>query len=668
MPTQLLIKTHWRTPSTDLAMSSLQNTSVKMRGVCLLAFSCLACASLAWCSDVVVITNSSTQRDEQIAAEFYGLRTSRYEVRNRKDSAAAIKAVRQEDVLAVMISADALASIDPGRLLAAGQRTASKQIPVLITQIAPNTDAHLLRKWSHGILGSCERPPASFAKAVYRFSSVKDLTRQLSNRELPMSAVPSCTLVANPAADRILSLSSTAGEWPVFARVRVGKMQIYYSSKVESLPPSSDHDDEAQYEFSRLAPLLMFLRYAAGASAWHSIGHYANLTVDDAWLREPYGHLQYADLLREMQLHNFHTTVAFIPWNFDRSQPAVVSLLKQHGDQFSICIHGNNHDHQEFASLKERPFSIQAANLGQAVARMEKFRALTRLPYDRVMVFPHSVAPTEVLASLKAHNYLATINSRDIPLGATAPSDPTFPLRPVTLAFGNFPSLRRYSAELPIDKSELSVDAFLDNPILFYVHEAYFAQGIDRFDSVADTINQLQPDTSWRSLGEIAEHLYLERSRADGNFDIKAFGSQLHVENIHEKDAVFSVEKEEDFQLPFDVMVDGQPHPFVRIENRIRIEVPIRAGASREIAIEYRDGFDPHKVDVSRRSLRVSALRYLSDFRDNFVSRSEVGRTAIHAYAEEEGRWNKAILTLGSVLLLCPVILVWIRGIRSSKN
>ena len=80
--------------------------------------------------------------------------------------------------------------------------------------------------------------------------------------------------------------------------------------------------------FTSVAPEAMFLRYAAGDRAWHTTGHYANLTVDDAWLTEPFGNLNYGNLLKEMDKHNFHTTIAFIPWNYDRSEPDTVALFR----------------------------------------------------------------------------------------------------------------------------------------------------------------------------------------------------------------------------------------------------------------------------------------------------------------------------------------------------
>jgi len=92
-------------------------------------------------------------------------------------------------------------------------------------------------------------------------------------------------------------------------------------------------------------------------------------------LIEPYGHLSYKKLLDAMRESNFHTTIAFIPWNFDRSRREVVDLLRDSQTRISFCIHGNNHDHEEFADSK--PLDTQEANIRQAIARMEMFKELT---------------------------------------------------------------------------------------------------------------------------------------------------------------------------------------------------------------------------------------------------------------------------------------------------
>ena len=103
---------------------------------------------------------------------------------------------------------------------------------------------------------------------------------------------------------------------------------------------------------------------------------------------KPYGHLIYEDLLKEMERHDFHTTIAFIPWNYDRSEAETVALFRSHPERFSICVHGDNHDHKEFDDFESKPLSLQITAIKQSLARMEKFQSLTGIPYDNVFVFP----------------------------------------------------------------------------------------------------------------------------------------------------------------------------------------------------------------------------------------------------------------------------------------
>ena len=600
------------------------------------------------------------------AARFYGLGIKTYDLSDKEGVASTVKALRPDNTFAVVITADALSALNPDQLLAALSRNGSANVPLLVIGITTETEPELLKKWSAGAVGGCRQPVTASEQGAYRIGTVKDVTRQLSGQTLTAKPGQTCMLAVDPAkAQPVISLASSSGESPIFVRTEVRKQERFFSAGMKfgdrALPPGAY--DQAEYQFSTVAPALMFLRYAAGDRAWHSNGHYANLTIDDTRLVDPYGHVRYFDLLREMQRHNFHTTIAFIPWNFDRNNPDVVSLFREHSDRYSICVHGNNHDHQEFPSLKTRSLEIQEPNIRQALARMAKFQQLTQIPYDPVMVFPHSVAPAETLSALKRYNFLATANSRNISLGSSPVPGLPFALRPMTLAFGNFPSLRRYSAEFPISKSALAADAFLGSPMLFYVHEAYFAEGTDHFNSVADMVNQLQPDTSWRGLGSIAQHLYLERSRDDGNYDIEAFTGTLQLENVHQKDAVFFIAKDETFQYPLQLFVDGQPLAYSRVGNRLCFQVPVPAGKSCQVTIRYQDELNLSTVDISKSSLRVAGLRHLSEFRDNVVSRSSIGRTLIKAYTRNPSR-----MAQGSVVLFLCLALAGLALFRRARR
>ena len=313
-----------------------------------------------------------------------------------------------------------------------------------------------------------------------------------------------------------------------------------------------------------------------------------------------------------------------------------------------------------------KPLSGQTNDVKQGLARMAKFQELTDIPYDPVMVFPHSISPEQTFAILKRYNLWSTANSLNVPIGAEAPANPEFALRTATLAFANFPSLRRYSAEAPGPDSQLVVDAFLGNPMLFYVHQGFFAPGIEAFNKTADRVNRLQPATQWRSLGYITKHLYLEKLRDNDNYDVRAYAGIIDLENAHRRDCTFFVEKEEDFAFPLTVSVDGQPYPYRRLGTRLYIELPVLAGASREITIEYQNDLNLATIDVSKTSIRINAIRQLSDFRDDVVSKTALGRWVIRVYSPNEAKWNEALFAIAVLLIVLMVAWFVRRGKKRS--
>lgn len=189
-----------------------------------------------------------------------------------------------------------------------------------------------------------------------------------------------------------------------------------------------------------------------------------------------------------------------------------------------------------------------------------------------------------------------------------------------------------------------------------------FSSGIDAFNKTADLVNKLQPGTKWRGLGDIVQHLYLERMRDDGNFDIRLYSRTIHLFNEHKHDAVFFVEKEEDFASPLKVFVDGVQYPFQSIGRRLRLELPIENGKSREIEIKYGSELNLAKIDISKGPLKITVIRLLSDFRDNTVSTTSLGRRFIRSYVDHGRDWNRAMVILMSLML--PVI----GGLYMRKN
>src|SRR5690242_10224274 len=525
----------------------------------------------------VVFVARADQSDElrqkfRLAARFYGLEFLELDVVNSSDDAA--RAIMQPEVVGVVIAADAIPLIRRDAMMRWLSRPHSKSIPLLVADLSPSTSRAVLNEWSHGQIegvqacGNGNLSPNAFV----RIDPVEGITAQLSNQDLPLFPAHQVCLRSSASASlqTVMEVVDGSNRFPIFVQdVSAGESISFLAQRAAAILPSGEPVSYLPPAFAQwAAPYFMYLRAAAGDKAWHFAGSYANLTVDDPWLVEPYGHLSYTGLLEEMNKHNFHTTVAFIPWNFDRSRPDVVSVIRAHPDRFSVCLHGDDHNHTEFAlssseKLSETNRREDTFKVRQALARMNEFSRLTRLPYDPVWIFPYSIGPEPALSILKQNGLLATVNPGIVPQGLIPRADPLFPFRNVTLSYGDFPAIRRFGANKSLLGSFLAIESFLGNPILLYVHQDFFASGIGAFDSYADKINQINPTTMWTTLGEIVRHTYLMKRRDDGEFDIRAYSSDILISNPDPQTRTFYLEKAESFPPALDsVLIDGRPMPY----------------------------------------------------------------------------------------------------------
>jgi hypothetical protein len=444
--------------------------------------------------------------------------------------------------------------------------------------------------------------------------------------------------------DRIAPLmlvrSSDGVSYPVYGEFRDATGVVFCAAFGHPVPDNGYvFEPDKGASLISIIPILTFLRFAGGPYCWHRDCDYANLTIDDPWLREPYGCLSFQGLLAQMQKARFHTTIAFIPWNYDRSTEKVVAIFRDHPEYYSICVHGNNHDHWEFYEyrttradpLPAKPFAVQEANIRQGLARMERFRQLTGLSFDPVMAFPHYIAPLGTFSLLKKYNFLMTSNATNIPLNLDPPPDPVLYVRSITTDFGNFASATRYSPGR--SRAAIAFDLFLDSPVLFFDHHGLFHRGIDAFNKTAEMVNALQPNTKWTSLGDIARHSYLQRSRPDGHCDIKAFCRSIDLVNDGQRAMTYFVEKEETGDVPIrHVFVDGVPYPYAVSDGRLRLTADVQPGQSRRIDIEYEDHFQAAQVDISRNDPHINRIRALSDFRDCTLLRHALTRSVVDFY------------------------------------
>ena len=83
-------------------------------------------------------------------------------------------------------------------------------------------------------------------------------------------------------------------------------------------------------------------------SSWVAPERSASLIIDDPLLRPTYGFVDYRELLSLMQRYKFSTNIAFIPWNWRRSDPSITRLFRENPEYYSLSVHGCAHTQAEF--------------------------------------------------------------------------------------------------------------------------------------------------------------------------------------------------------------------------------------------------------------------------------------------------------------------------------
>jgi hypothetical protein len=607
-----------------------------------------------------------TLEDDQIhrLADFYGVNLKTVDIGSARVRQFA-SLIESPDTIAVLVAADALHSADSRQILAMLRQRRGKSIPAMLFGIGEETDQNELNAWSGGAVRACTGSHENLRPTLLTVNGPAALTRQLTGMQLPAVTSPICKmdLASLPKAETVIVAKEENGvSAPLLVRTGPQAQEVFFVPRQKLLDPNWVPAG-VRDSFSSMAPFILFLSNAVADYGWHSPGHYANLTIDDAWLIQPYSYLDYKALLLEMEEHNFHTTVAFIPWNFDRSRPEVVALFQSHPDRFSVCIHGNNHAHREFGEYRTNHLTGQIADIKQGIARMERFSTLTGIPYDRFMVFPHAVAPEQTFAALKTYGFLATANASNVPLGEPIPRDPIFFLRPYTINYAGLLSFYRYPAAGSVLYLEVAIQAYLGNPILFYDHVSLFSSGVSAFNTDADFVNRTQPDTRWTSLGEIARHSYLLRNRTNGDVDVLMLSSEMKLENPADRERIFYIHRNDGPGLAGTLTAD---RALIHLDSSTEASIVIPAHQSKLLRMTYPNDLNLAREEVKTRNLYIYSLRMISDARDLYVSKSSLGGSFVRSYYRY--RWDSAELFLEHnwwMIIIFGVVGFW--GVRCCR-
>jgi hypothetical protein len=427
---------------------------------------------------------------------------------------------------------------------------------------------------------------------------------------------------------------------PIMVGVEAEQRLYLLAAMAGELPISSPNSTRRRVPLGQLVPLLLLVCDAGGPRCWRTPAAFANLTVDDPRLVEPYGCLSFPGLLAEMNRVPFHVSIGFIPWNYDRNDAAVVKLFRANPSRLSLAVHGNNHEGYEFFryeakpgdSQRSAPFEKQAFNIRQGLARIAEFERQTGLAVDRVMVFPQAISPAPTLEVLQQQGFWATANFSNVPLDAAVPEDPVAALRSALTDWYGLPALRR---DYPHEYSEeaVAIDLFLGNPVLFMAHQDDFSEGIDAFSPHAERVNRRQPAVRWVSLGEITRQLHRVRWPDDSTCDVLMVSRHARLSNPKPNPVHFRVALPRATQVAGTrVTIDGKPHGWRYRDGEIQLELDLGPGAT--VLLEVHDPVPAagESVPIARAGFRKRYLRLIADFRDLVVARSKLGRMVTKKY------------------------------------
>jgi hypothetical protein len=483
---------------------------------------------------------------------------------------------------------------------------------------------------AHGMLaaqltGGIISSVSSFGSADLKYqvaSSRPDITREFSGLSFgPIQNRTDYGFVLSRTPSEFSALIDIGG-LPLYGMLRRGECTVFLlASEVADINQRIDHALPVTEYFSRLLPPMMFLKYAFKEKCWHSRKRFANFIIDDPPLKRSYGFLNYRQLLEKTADSRFAATVAFIPWNYKRTDKSTPQLFLDHPDRLSICVHGCDHTQSEFADTD--PDTLNA-KIRMATDRMQALQALTGLTYADVMVFPQGEFSSQSLKILKANNYLAAVNTGAIPSDLKDHHDLVIAdfLHPAITRFESFPLfIRRYPGKLV----NFASDLFFDKPLLVAEHHRYFKGDCRELVEFIHKINALCPQLEWRQLGEILRRSYLEKTESSQVAECRIYTNHQIIENTDNLPRKFVVTKDESGHLPIEkVLVNSEATPFTMEGNVLRLSVEVPAGDLTAIRIIYRNDLpyvaNPNGLAIAA---KVRVRRVLSEFRDNYLSRND---------------------------------------------
>lgn len=409
----------------------------------------------------------------------------------------------------------------------------------------------------------------------------------------------------------------------VFFRVVYKDVPFYLNvccNIIDIQAPITEYFD-VRKSFCEAVPSVMYLRWAFSETCCGTGETDGCLIIDDPPLKPQYGYLEFSKSLHLMGEHNFTTTIGFIPWNWWRTHPLTVAIFKQHPDRFSLATHGCDHTEGEFAV---HSLAVLSERSRIARQRMDLFSQKTSLPYAPVMIFPQGAFSPEAGRALKLNGFAAAVNTEVAPSDRRANQTTVSDTWDVAIMkYGTFPIFTRRYLFHGIEN--FAFDALLGKPCLIAAHHDVYRDDGRELLNFVSRLNSLNWNFRWRSLDDVIRHSCKMSVGTDGTSMVRMFAERLVLENpsAEQREAVV-LKDEDDPDCVMAVMVNREAVKFGHQNGFLFFRVTLLPETSGEVRIVHSDmpdlGFSEERLG---RHVKTAARRYLSEFRDNYLSRSD---------------------------------------------
>jgi len=422
---------------------------------------------------------------------------------------------------------------------------------------------------------------------------------------------------ANSGALKIISNAGGAA----FLRGEFRSVPVFLSTAdvLDVDAPLSGRVFDVRSHFLSTVSVVLYVKWAMAEACWQAPETAACLVIDDPLLRPRHGFLKYQRLLDLMERVNFSTSIAFIPWNWNRSTRKIVRMFQENPGRFSLSIHGCDHTGGEYGSRNRDRLAWKSR---QAIQRMARHQTKTGLAHDHVMVFPQGVFSGAAMSALKHEEFIGTVNSEVIS------AEP--PARPVTVAdywdvavmnYSDFPIYTRRYPKAGVEN--FAFDILLGKPCIVVVHHNDFHDDYHYLVDIMEKLNRLNTRLRWTNLAEVVRRSYRQREIVPGTVEVELYASEARIENLSGGKKLYRVSKRESAPDSIkEIKAAAKPVTWTAANNRIAFEMELGPGESRTITVTFRENdVSAFPGDTLRYRVKAMVRRYMCDVRDNYVMR-----------------------------------------------